>query len=315
MKSRKRSGGYRIFQGTRLDVPRAEKDDAKSAGARWNWRERYWYVPPWETDLKKFQRWLPADYARPGQCSSDQASPIGPRPIPDKTGWSVTITRTLIGAIAICAVVFILVSAERKPYRGHAVARQANTYASPRAVSHGAPPVSNSPLLPSSPSPQAVVAQKEADKHVASKDGTGAGQLKKNSGRTDPSVTHTSSEARLDSSPDRGAARAQLADLSNSRPPSRHVTGGSGRSPVLVAALCRDGARLKAAGEDTCSKNGGVVAWVGADGSYIAPAIQKQPAYAGVRIGAWCRDGSRSSATGRGACSHHGGVAQWIIGE
>lgn len=312
MKSRKRSGGYRIFQGTRLDVPRAEKDDAKSAGARWNWRERYWYVPPWETDLGKFQRWLPANVARPDQNSSHrEVRPISPHPAPEKTGWAPTIKRTLVGAIAICALVFILASAERKPYRGNAGARQASSYVSQRTINPGTPLVPNSPLLRSSLSAPAEVVQPEANKHRP-------GNVRANSRQPSGNATRgapANAAAHFNSAPNSSAARSAPVDVSSTRSAPQLNPGRSGRLPVLVAALCKDGVRLKAAGQETCSQNGGVLAWVGADGTYIAPATPKTSALAGMRIGAWCRDGSRSYATGRGACSHHGGVAQWIIGE
>ena len=45
-----------------LEVPFAEKDTAKSLGARWNPLEKKWYVPDdLEQDLTPFERWLPSD--------------------------------------------------------------------------------------------------------------------------------------------------------------------------------------------------------------------------------------------------------------
>ncbi|MHC1559420.1 DUF5710 domain-containing protein [Actinomycetospora sp. C-140] len=41
-----------------LDVPFAEKDDAKAAGARWDWRARRWYAP--RPGVPELARWLPA---------------------------------------------------------------------------------------------------------------------------------------------------------------------------------------------------------------------------------------------------------------
>jgi hypothetical protein len=43
-----------------LEVPFAEKDHAKSAGARWDSRERKWYVPH-GVDINLFNRWWPDD--------------------------------------------------------------------------------------------------------------------------------------------------------------------------------------------------------------------------------------------------------------
>jgi hypothetical protein len=41
-----------------LQVPFAEKDDAKRLGARWDGRQRIWYVPE-GTDPTPFKKWLP----------------------------------------------------------------------------------------------------------------------------------------------------------------------------------------------------------------------------------------------------------------
>lgn len=41
-----------------LQVPFAEKDDAKRLGARWDGRQRTWYVPE-GTDPTPFRKWLP----------------------------------------------------------------------------------------------------------------------------------------------------------------------------------------------------------------------------------------------------------------
>ena len=44
----------------RLDVPFREKDDAKALGARWNYREKYWYCEDDQVD--RFLRWyIPPD--------------------------------------------------------------------------------------------------------------------------------------------------------------------------------------------------------------------------------------------------------------
>lgn len=41
-----------------LDVPYAEKDDAKALGARWNPTRRRWYVPD-GVATEAFEKWLP----------------------------------------------------------------------------------------------------------------------------------------------------------------------------------------------------------------------------------------------------------------
>lgn len=40
-----------------LNVPFAEKDEAKSLGARWDSKKKKWYAPL-GTDLAPFSRWL-----------------------------------------------------------------------------------------------------------------------------------------------------------------------------------------------------------------------------------------------------------------
>jgi Domain of unknown function (DUF5710) len=45
--------------GAILNVPFAEKDEAKRLGARWDSAKKKWYVPL-GTDLKAFSRWLSA---------------------------------------------------------------------------------------------------------------------------------------------------------------------------------------------------------------------------------------------------------------
>lgn len=44
-----------------LVVPFAEKDEAKSLGARWDATKKSWYVPS-NVDVNQFQRWLPAGF-------------------------------------------------------------------------------------------------------------------------------------------------------------------------------------------------------------------------------------------------------------
>lgn len=43
-----------------LEVPFAEKDKAKSAGARWDAAKRKWYAPH-GIDINQFKRWWPED--------------------------------------------------------------------------------------------------------------------------------------------------------------------------------------------------------------------------------------------------------------
>lgn len=43
---------------TYLEVPYAEKDEAKLLGARWDPQQKKWYVPR-EIELTEFGRWLP----------------------------------------------------------------------------------------------------------------------------------------------------------------------------------------------------------------------------------------------------------------
>lgn len=43
---------------TKLNVPYAEKDEARRLGARWNAELKTWYAPPGSM-LTQFERWLP----------------------------------------------------------------------------------------------------------------------------------------------------------------------------------------------------------------------------------------------------------------
>ena len=51
-----------------LDVPFGEKDDAKAAGALWDWRAKRWYAP--RPGMAELARWLPAhrDEAPPAEA-------------------------------------------------------------------------------------------------------------------------------------------------------------------------------------------------------------------------------------------------------
>lgn len=44
-----------------LVVPFAEKDEAKTLGARWDATKKSWYVPN-NVDVNQFQRWLPVGF-------------------------------------------------------------------------------------------------------------------------------------------------------------------------------------------------------------------------------------------------------------
>lgn len=60
---------------TNLQVPFAEKDEAKRLGARWDPAQRVWYVQN-ATDLAAFSRWLPST-AEDGAAAP--AKPTGTR--------------------------------------------------------------------------------------------------------------------------------------------------------------------------------------------------------------------------------------------
>jgi hypothetical protein len=67
-----------------LEVPFGEKDDAKAAGALWDWRAKRWYAP--RPGMAELARWLPAhrDEAAPAEAAPDEAEsvevPAGPTP-------------------------------------------------------------------------------------------------------------------------------------------------------------------------------------------------------------------------------------------
>ena len=60
-------GVWRKIMAIFLKVPYAEKDQAKSLGARWDASKRLWYVPDGVL-LASFERWLPA-IALPGNAT------------------------------------------------------------------------------------------------------------------------------------------------------------------------------------------------------------------------------------------------------
>ena len=60
-----------------LNVPYAEKEDAKALGARWDEGRKRWYAPP-GTDVRHLKRWLPHDPGAPivhGPTSGLDAEP------------------------------------------------------------------------------------------------------------------------------------------------------------------------------------------------------------------------------------------------
>ena len=63
-----------------LDVPFGEKDDAKVAGALWDWRAKRWYAP--RPGMAELARWLPVhrDEAPPAESGSDEAGSDEPAP-------------------------------------------------------------------------------------------------------------------------------------------------------------------------------------------------------------------------------------------
>ncbi|MCX5591926.1 DUF5710 domain-containing protein [Alcaligenes endophyticus] len=58
-----------------LNVPFAQKDQAKELGARWDSIQKTWYLPP-ETDPTPFARWLPKNYTAPTSTSDAVEYPI-----------------------------------------------------------------------------------------------------------------------------------------------------------------------------------------------------------------------------------------------
>lgn len=58
-----------------LDVPFGEKDEAKAAGARWDWRAKRWYAP--QPGMPELARWLP------GQRTPAGGTPAEPVAEPD----------------------------------------------------------------------------------------------------------------------------------------------------------------------------------------------------------------------------------------
>lgn len=66
---------------TFLTVPFAEKDQAKSLGARWNAEKKKWYVPI-GTDLAPFKKWVSTD--------GPQAERVSKTPSMEEVGLTIT---------------------------------------------------------------------------------------------------------------------------------------------------------------------------------------------------------------------------------
>ncbi|GAA4930419.1 nuclease-like protein [Actinomycetospora succinea] len=71
-----------------LDVPFGEKDDAKAAGAQWDWRAKRWYAP--RPGMPELARWLPVPApAGPPPADEDQdLAARTPGPADDRSGRS-----------------------------------------------------------------------------------------------------------------------------------------------------------------------------------------------------------------------------------
>jgi len=63
---------YGAAQNTFLQVPYAEKDEAKALGARWNPQRKLWYVPA-GGDLSKFGKWLEDNQAPAAPAAHQQS--------------------------------------------------------------------------------------------------------------------------------------------------------------------------------------------------------------------------------------------------
>ncbi|HSK61684.1 MAG TPA: DUF5710 domain-containing protein [Actinomycetospora sp.] len=56
-----------------LDVPFGEKDEAKAAGARWDWRAKRWYAP--QPGMPELARWLPVPRTPAGGTPVGETAP------------------------------------------------------------------------------------------------------------------------------------------------------------------------------------------------------------------------------------------------
>lgn len=80
---------------TKLQVPYAEKDAAKALGARWDSKNKTWYVPP-GTLLEPFEKWLPADAGTPSGGPAKTAGKAAGKAAPAKVDSYVG--KTVVGA-------------------------------------------------------------------------------------------------------------------------------------------------------------------------------------------------------------------------
>ena len=77
---------------TFLTVPFAEKDQAKSLGARWNAERKKWYVPA-GTDLAEFKKWLGGATSKTAALqTSTSLQPVSSKPAPQMEHIGLTIT-------------------------------------------------------------------------------------------------------------------------------------------------------------------------------------------------------------------------------
>ncbi|MEJ2885401.1 DUF5710 domain-containing protein [Actinomycetospora aeridis] len=83
-----------------LDVPFGEKDEAKAAGAQWDWRAKRWYAP--RPGMAELARWLPTISAEPsddvdlaGPTSGSELVRAGGRPWPAGAEGEVRLAEAL----------------------------------------------------------------------------------------------------------------------------------------------------------------------------------------------------------------------------
>ena len=76
---------------TWLDVPYAEKEDARAFGAQWDAAERKWYAKP-GTDLSGLRRWMPSArlHLQVPFCEKERAKALGARWDRDAGKWYIT---------------------------------------------------------------------------------------------------------------------------------------------------------------------------------------------------------------------------------
>ena len=94
------------FQEARVDlkVPFADRDEAKSAGARWDSGEtggnKTWYAPP-QTDLKQMARWLPGNVTiASGAPSAPGAKSVVPASIAAQRSVSAPVAQPVMAGVS-----------------------------------------------------------------------------------------------------------------------------------------------------------------------------------------------------------------------